>query len=213
MRSSPQRGSAGSPTRGAGSRADTPHDVAATYRSGDAFFAYDAGLNVVAWNDAAERLTGIPAESAIGQQCWAVLRGVGERGDLICHPGCSNARLAREGWPVSCTRMFIATPGGRKAVSISTITVRHPGEEPIVLNLMRNGSAPEPTKKAAVRLTRRQVDVLQGLAAGLRVRTIAGRLGISETTTRNHVAGILRRLGCHSQLEAVAEARRLELIR
>jgi len=186
--------------------------VAETYRSGDAFFAYDAGLTVLAWNEAAERLTGIPAESAIGQPCWAVLRGVGERGDLICHPGCSNARLAREGWPVSCTRMFIPTARGRKAVSISTITVKRGGEQPIVLNLLRNGVGPEPTKKAAQHLTPRQIDVLQGLAAGQPVKGIASRLGISETTARNHVAAILRRLGCHSQLEAVAEARRLELI-
>jgi DNA-binding CsgD family transcriptional regulator len=186
--------------------------VAETYRSGDAFFAYDAGLTVLAWNEAAERLTGIPAESAIGHQCWDVLHGVSERGDVICHPGCSNARLAREGWPLQCTRMLIATPSGRKAVSISTITVQRIGEEPIVLNLIRNGFPLEPRKKAAQRLTARQIDVLQGLAAGQQVKTIAARLGISETTTRNHVAAILRRLGCHSQLEAVAEARRLELI-
>jgi DNA-binding CsgD family transcriptional regulator len=186
--------------------------VAETYRSGDAFFAFDAGLTVVAWNEAAEHLTGIPAESAIGHPCWDVLHGVSERGDVICHPGCSNARLAREGWPLSCTRMLIATPSGRKALSISTITVRRTGEEPIVLNLMRNGLAPEPTRKAAQRLTPRQIDVLQSLAAGQQVKAIASRLGISETTTRNHVAAILRRLDCHSQLEAVAEARRLELI-
>jgi DNA-binding NarL/FixJ family response regulator len=108
--------------------------------------------------------------------------------------------------------MLIATPSGRKALSISTLTVRRTGEEPIVLNLMRNGLAPEPTRKAAQRLTPRQIDVLQSLAAGQQVKAIASRLGISETTTRNHVAAILRRLDCHSQLEAVAEARRLELI-
>jgi DNA-binding CsgD family transcriptional regulator len=186
--------------------------VAETYRSGDAFFAYDAELTVLAWNEAAERLTGIPAEAAIGHPCWDVLRGIGERGDVICHPGCSIARLAREGWPVSCARMLIATPSGRKAVSISTISVRRDGERPIVLNLIRNGSTLEPTKKAARHLTTRQVEILQSLAAGQRVKTIAARLAISETTTRNHIAAILRRLGCHSQLEAVAEARRLELI-
>ncbi len=199
------------PQRGRASR-HTAQQVAETYRSGDAFFAYDAGLTVLAWNEAAERLTGIPAEAAIGHPCWDVLRGVGERGDVICHPGCSIARLAREGWPLSCARMLIATPSGRKAVSISTISVRRDGEGPIVLNLIRNGFTLEPTKKAARHLTVRQVEILQCLAAGQRVKTIAARLAISETTTRNHIAGILRRLGCHSQLEAVAEARRLELI-
>jgi DNA-binding NarL/FixJ family response regulator len=108
--------------------------------------------------------------------------------------------------------MLIATPSGRKLVSVSTISVHQKGEEPVVLNLLRNGFGIETTRKAAQRLTPRQIDVLQGLAAGQQVKTIAGRLGITETTTRNHVAAILRRLGCHSQLEAVAKAHRLGLI-
>jgi DNA-binding CsgD family transcriptional regulator len=190
----------------------TAHDVAHTYRSGDAFFAFDADLTVVAWNDAAEQLTGIKADDAIGRPCWDVLRGITERGDLICHPGCSVARLAKEGWPRSCSRMLISTPNGRKLVSVSTISVHRKDEDPVVLNLLRNGFAIEATKKATQKLTSRQVEVLQCLTAGKQVRAIAEQLGISETTTRNHVAAILRRLGCHSQLEAVAEARRLELV-
>lgn len=183
-----------------------------TYRSGDALFAFDAQLTVVSWNEAAERLTGISAEAAIGHPCWDVLHGVSERGDVICHPGCSNARLAREGWPLQSSRMLIATPSGRKLVSVSTITVHRKGEEPVILNLLRNGNTVEPTKKATEQLTGRQIEILHCLAAGEQVRTIAARLGIAEATARNHVAAILRGLGCHSQLEAVAEARRLELI-
>jgi PAS domain-containing protein len=36
--------------------------VAETYRSGDALFAYDADLTVIAWNGAAELLTGITSD-------------------------------------------------------------------------------------------------------------------------------------------------------
>lgn len=194
------------------SKRHTQQNVARTFRSGDAFFAFDAGLNVLAWNEAAEQLTGIKAEDAVGQPCWDVLHGVSERGDLICHPGCSTARLAREGWPKSCSRMVISTSSGRKLISISTISVHRDGEEPVVLNLLRNGYGVEGTRKATKKLTGRQIEVLQCLASGMQVRSIARELGISETTARNHVAGILRRLGCHSQLEAVAEARRLELV-
>lgn len=182
--------------------------MAETYRSGDALFAFDADLTMIAWNRAAERLTGITAGEAVGQPCWNVLHGVSERGDLICHPGCSGARLAREGWPVSCSRMLIGTPTGRKLVSVSTISIHREGEAPVTLNVLRNGNAIEPTAKAAERLTRRQVEVLQLLADGAQAKTIAARLEIAETTARNHIAGVLRRLGCHSQLEAVAEARR-----
>ena len=61
-------------------------------------------------------------------------------------------------------------------------------------------------------LTPQQHRVLELLDEGLRVAEIARRLGISETTVRNHVRAILSRLGCHSQLEAVAAARRRGII-
>ena len=212
MRSCPQHRSGITPVRRARPPRNTRDDVAETYRSGDALFAYDADLTVVAWNDAAERLTGIAAEEAVGQPCWDVMHGVSERGDVICHPGCSSARLAREGWPVSCSRMLIGTPSGRKLVSVSTISVHRAGQAPVTLNLLRNGNVVEPSPRAVQRLTRRQLEVLQLLAEGAQAKTIAGRLGIAETTARNHIAGLLRRLGCHSQLEAVAEARRTGLL-
>ncbi|HEY7536667.1 MAG TPA: LuxR C-terminal-related transcriptional regulator [Gaiellaceae bacterium] len=63
-----------------------------------------------------------------------------------------------------------------------------------------------------VTLSRRQREVLGLLAEGFPPRAIAAQLGIAETTVRNHIQGVLRRLGCHSQLQAVALARRSRLI-
>lgn len=60
----------------------------------------------------------------------------------------------------------------------------------------------------AVRLTPRQREVLGLLDEGVTARGIAARLGLSEPTVRNHIRGLLCRLGAHSQLEVVAEARR-----
>jgi DNA-binding NarL/FixJ family response regulator len=54
--------------------------------------------------------------------------------------------------------------------------------------------------------------VLELLAQGLPAKLIAGRLGIAEVTTRNHIQAVLGALRCHSQLEAVAEARRRGLV-
>ena len=191
---------------------DTSRDVADTYRSGDALFAFDAELTVVAWNDAAERLTGISADAAHR----AAVLGCPARRERAGRPDLPSGLLQRSprsrGLARSRARGCSSRRRrGRKLVSVSTIAVHRKGEEPVALNLLRNGYAIEPTKRAAQRLTARQIDVLQLLAAGEQVKTIAGHLGIAEPTARNHVAGILRRLGCHSQLEAVAEARRLEL--
>ena len=196
---------------GAGGSAIVDGTMAETYRSGDALFACDAAMQIVLWNAEAERLTGVPGSDAVGRPCWDVLRGVDERGALICHAGCSGARLAREGWPVPCQRMLIrADDGGRRLVSVSTVAVRVPGSEPVVLQLLRNGEpVPEATAARGLALTPRQREVLRLLADGIPAKVIAQRLGIAQVTVRNHIQAILVELRCHSQLEAVAEARRL----
>jgi DNA-binding CsgD family transcriptional regulator len=55
-------------------------------------------------------------------------------------------------------------------------------------------------------LTPRQHEVLRHLGDGCATRDIAREMGISEETVRNHVRGILKSLGAHSRLEAVAIA-------
>ena len=57
-------------------------------------------------------------------------------------------------------------------------------------------------------LTPRQVEVLGLLEHGHSTRQIADELHLTIETVRNHVKNILRKLGVHSRLEAVAAARR-----
>ncbi|MGL4742770.1 MAG: response regulator [Dermatophilaceae bacterium] len=64
-----------------------------------------------------------------------------------------------------------------------------------------------------VRLTAREDEVLHLLADGLDPAAIARRLGISRHTSRGYVAALLTKLDAHSQLEAVAVARRAGLLR
>ena len=52
-------------------------------------------------------------------------------------------------------------------------------------------------------LTRRQVQVLRMVQAGLTNRQIANRVGLSEATVRTHLNGIYARLGVHSRTAAV----------
>jgi DNA-binding CsgD family transcriptional regulator len=69
-----------------------------------------------------------------------------------------------------------------------------------------------PPPLAGTGLTRRQVEILHLLDHGLSTEQIADRLGIQRDTVRNHIGALLRSLGVHSRLEAVAEARRRGLI-
>ena len=209
MRSFPHATSALPPFRqGAGARTLRAR-MAEMFRSGDALFAFGADMRIVLWNAEAERLTGIASADALGRACWDVLHGVDENGAVVCHPGCSGARLAHEGWPVPCRRFLIRTVEGRKLVSASTVAVQLPGNDTIVLELLRDGDlVPDNGKLASASLTPRQREVLELLADGIAAKIIARRLRIAEVTVRNHIRAILTELGCHSQLEAVAEARR-----
>lgn len=185
-------------------------------RSGDAVFCTAADGRIANWNPECARLTGIAADDAEGRYCWEVIAGRDARGGLVCHPGCSVARLARQGWPVRCADLHVRTPSGKRRLTISTIvlqsdggtTVLHPLREAarVEAQAAANGE-PEPS------LTPRQREILLLLIEGLLVKQIAVRLTLSQTTVRNHIRAILRELGAHSQLEAVARARALALVR
>jgi len=58
------------------------------------------------------------------------------------------------------------------------------------------------------RLTRRQREILELIAAGHSTEQIASQLTLSTETVRNHVRGMLRALGARTRVEAVAVARR-----
>jgi DNA-binding CsgD family transcriptional regulator len=180
----------------------------------------DAELRVLGWNEAAEQLTGIPADDAVGWYSWQVLGAEDETGAVACHAGCSRARLLRDGWPVGPRRLSIRAREGRKQVLLSTLALVA-GNDVVYLHLLREAAdepechaCPEEEEEVGLRdgLTQRQLEILGLIADGLPAKVISVRLGLSETTVRNHIRGILVRLGCHSQLEAVATARRAGLL-
>jgi len=178
-------------------------------RSGDALFTFDSDLAIVSWNSAAEELTGVSADEAVGRPCWEVIGGHTEDGACVCHRACSAARLVREGWPVPCQLLHIKARDGERRVELSTVAI-DVGERRLFGHLMLPAE-PKPRSRDDS-LTSRQSEVLGLLADGLAAKAIATRLGVAETTIRSHIHAILVELGTHSQLEAVAEARRLHRV-
>ena len=84
----------------------------------------------------------------------------------------------------------------------SGLFVLHPSHAPEALPA---GSAPtRALDELAESLTRRELEVLQMLAAGLSNKEIAARLNISEHTVKFHVASILGKLDASSRTEAVS---------
>ena len=70
----------------------------------------------------------------------------------------------------------------------------------------------QPPRPAHPHLTPRQGEVLRMLEHGRSTHEIARELHLSVETVRNHIRHILRALGVHSRLEAVALAHRQHLL-
>jgi PAS domain S-box-containing protein len=186
------------------------------FTSDTAIMVFGDDLKIVCWNDGAEKLTGVSASEAVGRPCWQVIAGHDDDGHLTCHTACSRARLVREGRTVPPALIHARTPSGRRRLSFETITA-HADEGPLFVHVMHDAPAPAPRERPAPqgpppRLTPRQREILALLADGNAVKTVAARLGLMETTVRNHVRLLLLALDAHSQLEAVARARSFGLL-
>jgi|EndMetStandDraft_8_1072994.scaffolds.fasta_scaffold07705_3 DNA-binding NarL/FixJ family response regulator len=79
-----------------------------------------------------------------------------------------------------------------------------------LLQTLITRTADEPTRHTP--LSDRETDVLALMAAGMDARRAAQQLGISIHTFRGHVRHVLSKLDAHSQLEAVAIAKREGLL-
>ncbi|WP_178984523.1 response regulator [Winogradskyella helgolandensis] len=81
------------------------------------------------------------------------------------------------------------------------------------LKLLRNPFVAEDKQDLeTIKLTDREVDVLEQLSKGLSYNAIADNLILSTGTIRKHIENIYRKLQVHNKLEAVQKARRNNLI-
>lgn len=106
------------------------------------------------------------------------------------------------------TSVVVVEPGGQRVqVEISSCPLREGGRIVGVFGVVRHReetAAPQ----AHPHLTARQNEVLHLLAHGRSTAQIAEELHLSTDTVRNHVRRMLRALGAHSRIEALAVAHR-----
>lgn len=116
----------------------------------------------------------------------------------------TQALLERAGEVGACC--LLPKDGSLEEMLVGLRTARRGGfvVHPTLMHALMTGKRPSSQPHPA--LTQREHDVLTRLAEGVDARSIARELGISVHTCRGHVRGLLRKLGAHSQLEAVANA-------
>jgi PAS domain S-box-containing protein len=101
--------------------------------------------------------------------------------------------------------------GTRHRAEISSVPIENGGDCHGFFGIALLDRQPRPADSRTT-LTPRQREVLHLLGAGASTDQIAAELHLSRETVRNHVRQVLRGLGAHSRLEAVAIARRQGLL-
>jgi PAS domain S-box-containing protein len=108
--------------------------------------------------------------------------------------------------------VVVDVEGTRVAVEISSVPNRH-GDHVVGVFGQVADVIEEPHAHRDLQLTPRQAEVLALLERGRSTREIAQELQISLETARNHIRHLLRAVGAHSRLEAVAIANSASLPR
>jgi len=188
------------------------------YVTGEAAFAVDRHGVIVLWNPAAENLLGYPASSALGQQCWKLLRGHDTFGNQYCSENCllreiAFRRKSVKGFKVNYKTAF----DGRKQFIITCLAVfNDPGKE-VLLHIchpekeyLEEGN--DRTNDGPGTLSERETEALVLLADGKSTDEIAAIMHIRVSTVRNHVQKVLRKFGVHNRLDAVLLGKSLDLI-
>lgn len=81
------------------------------------------------------------------------------------------------------------------------------------LKLLRNPvDFQNPVPEEEVKLSAREIDVLEQLSKGLSYSVIAENLFLSPSTVRKHIENIYKKLQVHNKLEAIQKAERNKLI-
>jgi PAS domain S-box-containing protein len=124
-------------------------------------------------------------------------------------------RAVERGEPADFETVFVdVVSGNLRSARVQHLPLR--SGDAIVGVLILAFAAPPPSQPIALepqpRLTPRQREILDLIAAGLSTAEIAKKLTLSTETVRNHLRSVFRELNVHTRLEAIAAARRLGLL-
>ena len=205
----------------------------------DAAFITHSDGAIRFWNQAAEKLFGIPAGEAAGQSCAQLLEGLDAQEARFCRLDCPVLEMAEQNDPVRAFDLNVKTSTGlRRWINVSVLHMRASGGELLVVHLVRDIDRKKKLEAVTERflvqvgsltgqdvdqlltgapaphfaLTSREREIIQLLARSLPLRAVSQELKISYTTARNHLQHIMRKLSAHSRTEAILRAMKERLL-
>lgn len=203
----------------------------------DGAFAVRESGEVCFWNKAARELFGYPEEEALGRNCSQLLHGVGALGTQVCHERCVELQCTLKAKPMPNFDLNVTTRDGeRRWVNVSIISyLNQRTKKTLLVHLARDISDQKKREEAFRKmialshevasleatvngtapvspLSSQELEILRMFAAGSDAPRIAGALGISPQTLRNHLHHINKKLRTHNRLEAVTHALHRRLI-
>lgn len=212
------------------------------YSAVDGAYAVDARQRIIYWDAGCEKLFGHSSNWVLGRPCCDVICGRNPvTDDAFCNRDCGVAEMA-SGKTTDAPKSFSIKTNDNKGeqivLSVNIALLPSTCKKGwVVMHLLNrnmssdvlssidyamsagNPAASSFSNVANTRhddevssLTGREKEVLQLLAEGISLVSIGKRLLISLTTVRNHMQHIQKRLGVHSQTEAVAYAYRHNLV-
>jgi PAS domain S-box-containing protein len=107
--------------------------------------------------------------------------------------------------PADAGVVVMGVNGERVSVELTSIPL-YDGEHVVGVFGQVSDMVEEPHPHPDLRLTPRQSEILELLERGRTTEQIAEHLHLSKETVRNHIRRLLRAVGAHSRLEAVAIA-------
>lgn len=184
----------------------------------------DPDRNITYLNGRAEELLGRTSGKCVGKPCYEVIRGKTARGKPFCSEQCPAVRQLNFQKEIEPFRIRVGTGRAAKWIQVVVIAAQAPDlNGPCMIHCVIDDQKEERfrqylnkvmarTPKARLsrievtsfRLTRREKEILELLSDDASLHEIADKLHLSYTTVRNHVQHILRKLGVHSIMEAVA---------
>jgi PAS domain S-box-containing protein len=192
----------------------------ANLKTADGIFVTDEDQRIRHWSDTAERLLGVTASDAIGKRCYDVLMGRDFAGEPFCRSDCPVSRNARKRRTVKDYDLVVdAKDGRRKRINNTILLWPADGGQDVVHLFRESRASVKPRSRRAqaapaeriqparvTPLSRRELEVLRLVAAGLRTAEVADTLGVSVYTARNQLSSVMRKLDARTRLEAALVA-------